>query len=102
MIERATIHLPHADRETKPTIVRLSCAPIWRLVHRSAWRDRPKSRKPPWRGPIDHRSGSFGPLFGLLIRSESAFEASLGPLFGQSRKENSPKNNCSILHIRGL
>jgi hypothetical protein len=29
MIEQATVDLPHADRDTKPTSVHLSCAPIW-------------------------------------------------------------------------
>src|SRR5215204_7236501 len=48
-----------------------------------------KPWKHSWRGPIDYREGSFGPLFGLLITSESAFEASLGPPFGQAQKVNS-------------
>jgi hypothetical protein len=52
---------------------------------------RKKPWKYPWRSPIDYREGSFEPLFGLLITSESAFEASLGPLFGKSQKVNSPK-----------
>jgi hypothetical protein len=28
MIEQASVYLPHADRDTKPTSVHLSCAPI--------------------------------------------------------------------------
>ena len=48
-----------------------------------------KPWKQPWRGPIDYREGSFEPLFGLIITSVSAFEASLGPPFGQAQKVNS-------------